>query len=85
MSRIAKRFQRLLEGPRSAKWDEVQTILRYYGCTIEEPNGSHWIVYHHERPDLGQISIPVHGNRIKLAYVKRLIQFLEELTEEEGD
>ena len=85
MSRIQKRLNRLFQGSKDVKWSEIQTILSYYGCTLEKPNGSHWVVYNKKYSELGQITIPVHGNRIKPVYVKRLVQFLEELLEREGD
>ncbi|MEW6448695.1 MAG: type II toxin-antitoxin system HicA family toxin [Bacillota bacterium] len=59
------------------------TIVRYYGCIVKEPKGgSHWIIYHKKLPSY-KLTIPVHNNRVKPVYIKRIAEFLEELTEEE--
>jgi len=62
----------------------VVTILRYYGFTIEEPEGnSHWVIYHEEYPEYRQLTVPVHNNRTKPVYLKRIARLLEEIVGEE--
>ncbi|KGP76305.1 hypothetical protein JT05_05500 [Desulfosporosinus sp. Tol-M] len=47
MSKIGKRFERLLQNPNDIKWDELLPILRSFDIYYDEPDGgSHWIVYH---------------------------------------
>ncbi|MHB1167255.1 MAG: type II toxin-antitoxin system HicA family toxin [Carboxydocellales bacterium] len=81
MSRIRKRFERLLNNPKESKWDELRTILEFFGLVCEPPDGgSHWTVFH---PDLeDNVTVPVHNNRVKVVYVKKLIKLIEDREEE---
>lgn len=82
MSKIRKRFERLLQNPKDIKWDELLPILRFFDIKFEEPDGSsHWIVYHDDS-DVN-LSIPVHNNRVKPIYIKRLIAMIEEIKEDD--
>lgn len=76
MSKVRKRFERILNNPKDAKWDELKTIAEYFGLVCESPDrDSHWVVYHpHFEPN---ISVPVHNNRVKVVYVKRILQLIE--------
>lgn len=81
MTRIEKRFERILNNPKDIKWSELQTILKKFGLICEQPNsGSHWTVYD-ERSE-NNITVPVHNNRVKAIYVKKLIDLIKELREE---
>ena len=84
MSRIRKRFQKIVNNPVGIAWDELQTILKHYDCVIEKGGkGSHWIVYH---PDSDKnITVAVHSNRVKVFYVKKLIRLLEEVMTDEDE
>ncbi|WP_156802042.1 hypothetical protein [Desulfurispora thermophila] len=90
MSKLEKRLLRFLNNPNDAKWDHVVILLRIIGFTVKEPNsGSHWIV---EYPGKGwHESIPVHSNRTKPVYYKKLRRRIEEClqsykeTEDEND
>ena len=78
MSRIRKRFERLLNNPVGVKWDELTTIMEYFGCIVTPPSsGSHWIVSY---PGLvKRISVPVHNNTVKSVYVKALMKLVQEI------
>ncbi len=81
MSKMQKRLERLLRGGED-RWDVIKTILEYYGCGCDPPDGdSHWAVYHNDIQE--PLIIPVHNNRIKRVYIKRIIRFLECI--EEGE
>lgn len=83
VSRVAKRLARLLQD-NGAKWDEVLKILRHYGLEIREPKGgSHWVVLHPSRKDTFPISVPVHNNRVKAVYIKKVIALLGEVISDE--
>lgn len=81
MSRIRKRFARMMNNPNDIKWDELQTVLKNLGLICVPPaGGSHWTVYH---PAFNiNITVPVHRNRVKSIYVKKLIQLLEDISAE---
>ncbi len=81
MSRIRKRLLRLINNPVGVRWSEIYTILKYYGCIIEESSGSHKVVYH-PKSDIN-VTVSVHNNKVKVIYVKKCIELLEEVTEEE--
>lgn len=84
MSKIRKRFQRLLNNQIDVKWNELKTIIEFFGLTVQTPNGgSHFLVYHPDDPDNTMISVPVHSNRVKRFYVKRVIRLIEDTCSEE--
>lgn len=81
MTRVRKRLQRLINNPVGVGWNELSTILVYYGCEIENCRGSHKVVYH---PDSKiNVTVPVHNNTVKVPYVKKCIELLEEVLEED--
>lgn len=82
MSKIRKRFERLLQNPNDIKWDELLPILRFFDIEYDEPDGgSHWIIYHKDSEM--NLSILVHNNRVKPIYLKKIIQMIEEIKEDD--
>lgn len=82
MPRIANRLQRIMNNPKDIKWDELKTILEYIGFICVPPStGSHWTVYH-DQSEINQ-TVPVHNNRVKPIYVKKLIRLIQEIQGEE--
>jgi len=84
VSRIQRRFAKILNNPVDIRWDELQPILRHYDCVIDKGSkGSHWVVYH---PDSDKnITVVVHNHRVKPIYVKRLIALIEEVAMDENE
>ena len=81
MTKIEKRFQRILNNPKDIKWSELQAVLNKFGLICEPPgSGSHWPVSD-EKSD-ANMTVPVHNNRIKAIYVKKLIALIKEIREE---
>lgn len=82
MSRIQKRFEKILNNPTEIKWNELIPVLEYFDLLCESPDGgSHWAVYH---PDFStNITIPVHNNRVKKYYVKKIISLIQNTSEED--
>ena len=81
VTKIEKRFERILNNPKDIKWSELQTILNKFGLKCEPPgSGSHWCVFD-ENTD-ANMTVPVHNNRVKAIYVKKLIALIKELMEE---
>ncbi|ABI67906.1 type II toxin-antitoxin system HicA family toxin [Syntrophomonas wolfei] len=81
MSQIRKRLLRLINNPVGVEWSELRTILKYYGCIIEESSGSHKVVYHPTSST--NVTVSIHNNKVKVIYVKKCIELLEEVIEEE--
>jgi len=82
VSRIRKRFERILNNPKDIKWDELIPVLEFFGLICEPPDSSsHWVVYH---PDYSEnITVPVHNNRVKKPYVTKLIKLIQIICEED--
>jgi len=58
----------------------MEAYHEYHGCICEEPEGdSHWGVYYLALEY--NITVPVHSNRVKKYYVKKLCRFLKEILE----
>ncbi|RAK17368.1 HicA-like toxin of HicAB toxin-antitoxin system [Anoxybacillus vitaminiphilus] len=84
MSKIRKRFERILINPNDIKWDELRTIAEHYGLTVKPPSrGSHYKVYYENDTENTMVTVPVHHNRVKPVYVKRIISLIEQNTSEE--
>jgi predicted RNA binding protein YcfA (HicA-like mRNA interferase family) len=84
LSKIWKRFQRLLNNPNGVKWDELRTIAEHYGLTVKPPRkGSHYKVYYENDTENIMETIPVHNNRVKPVYVKKIISLIEQNISEE--
>jgi len=81
MSKIRKRFERIINNPESVRWDDLITLLVHYGCCIKD--GTHKIITHPE--SCNHLSVPVHGNTVKKIYVRKIISFLEEIEDQGGE
>jgi len=82
VSQVRKRFEKILNNPIDIKWNELLPVLEYYGLVCESPNGgSHWAVYHPNFPR--NITVPVHKNRVKKIYVKKLMLLIQDTSEED--
>jgi len=77
MTRKEKCLQDLLRFPPEAKWSETKSVIEHVGLVAEPPStGSHWVVYHPQLPEIGQLTVPVHDNRIKRVYVRMLVSLV---------
>lgn len=63
-----------LNNPKDARFDDLRTLLLSEGFQLERITGSHHIF---STPDI-TIAIPVHANRVKSVYVKRVIKLIEQ-------
>jgi len=82
VAKVRKRFQRIINNPVGVKWDELKTVLEHYGCIVKK-GSKHWIVFH--SLSNRNITVSVHDGRVKIVYVKELIDLLEEVLEEDED
>ncbi|WP_342467480.1 hypothetical protein [Bacillus sp. FSL W8-0629] len=80
MSRIEKMFSKITRSPANTNWHELKTLAEYYGCEVED-GANHKKIYHPslKRPQ----TVPVHNNRVKTIYVKKLIKLIKDILEEE--
>lgn len=69
-----KLLERLKNNPKGATFNDIRTLLSQEGFRLDRVAGSHHVF---KRPGITFI-IPVHHNRVKSVYVKRLIELIEE-------
>ena len=75
--RKLKLLQRLKNNPKGATFEEIRTLLLQEGFRLDRVTGSHHIF-----KKLGvTFVIPVHQNRVKSVYVKRVIELVEEASD----
>jgi predicted RNA binding protein YcfA (HicA-like mRNA interferase family) len=72
--RKQKLLERLTNNPKSADFDDLRTLLFHEGFKLERIRGSHHIF---SRPDM-TVVIPVHGNRVKSVYVRRVVVLIQQ-------
>jgi predicted RNA binding protein YcfA (HicA-like mRNA interferase family) len=72
--RKLKLLNRLTKSPKGATFDDIRTLLSYEGFKLDRITGSHHIF---KKAGITFV-IPVHGNRVKSVYVKRVIALIEE-------
>jgi predicted RNA binding protein YcfA (HicA-like mRNA interferase family) len=73
-----KLIERLKNNPKGATFDDVRRLLVQEGFDLDRVTGSHHIF---KRTGITFV-IPVHKNRVKLVYIKRVIELIEEAKEE---
>ena len=69
-----KLLERLKNNPKGATFADIRTLLLQEGFHLDRVTGSHHIF---KRPGI-TFPIPVHHNRVKSVYVKRVIELIEE-------
>jgi predicted RNA binding protein YcfA (HicA-like mRNA interferase family) len=67
-----KLLARLTNNPKDASFHDVRMLLLDEGFELERVTGSHHIF----KKAGVRFVIPVHGKRVKSAYVKRVIAFI---------
>ncbi len=72
--RKQKLLERLTNNPKGATFDDVRTLLLQEGFRLHRIAGSHYIF---KKPGITFV-IPVHGNRVKLVYVRQVIRLIRE-------
>lgn len=72
--RTRKLLDRLKNNPAGATFDDIRSLLLREGFRLDRVSGSHHIF---KKSGITFV-IPVHGNRVKSVYVKRVIELIEE-------
>ena len=76
-----KLLRRLKNAPSGATFNDIRSLLLEEGFRLDRVTGSHHIF---KKGDLTFV-IPVHANRVKSVYVKRVIKLVEETKEKADD
>ena len=72
--RKQKLLARLTNNPKDVRFDNLRTLLLDEGFQLERVTGSHHIF---STPDI-TFAIPVHANRVKSVYVKRVLKLIDQ-------
>ncbi|MBZ0289631.1 MAG: type II toxin-antitoxin system HicA family toxin [Anaerolineae bacterium] len=79
MSKRDKLRRKLRNNPRGVRFSELETLLLRFGFQLVRIKGSHHF-YHYQQGDIDAIMVvPVHGNEVKVQYVKDAVALLDEL------
>jgi predicted RNA binding protein YcfA (HicA-like mRNA interferase family) len=62
---------------------DVGTLLVHFGFTLARISGSHHIYEYDDGQRFRQITVPLHGHKVKKAYVQQISELLDELFPEE--
>ncbi|HLA96516.1 MAG TPA: type II toxin-antitoxin system HicA family toxin [Pyrinomonadaceae bacterium] len=74
MSKREKLLDSIRNSPNNVTFAQIRKLLESSGFSLERIGGSHHVF---KRGDT-IIPIPVHNNRVKIVYVKRVIEIIEE-------
>jgi predicted RNA binding protein YcfA (HicA-like mRNA interferase family) len=74
MSKKGKLLERLKNNPAGATFAEIRNLLSQEGFQLDRVAGSHHIF----KRGAVIFVIPVHNNRVKAVYVKRMIELIEQ-------
>ena len=83
MGKREKLIARLINSPQNTTFSDIRNLLEYEGFYLDRVTGSHHIFKYAETTFV----IPVHNNRVKAIYVRKVLELIEsadpELDEEE--
>jgi predicted RNA binding protein YcfA (HicA-like mRNA interferase family) len=73
MSKKEKLFNLLKNSPNNVTFENIRKLLELEGFILERISGSHHIF---KKSEIIFV-VPVHGNRVKSVYVKRIVEIIE--------
>jgi len=73
MGKREKLIARLTNSPQNATFSDIRNLLEYEGFYLERVTGSHHIFKYAETTFV----IPVHNNRVKAIYVRKVLELIE--------
>ena len=83
MGKREKLIDRLTNSPQNATFTDIRNLLEYEGFYLDRIEGSHHVFKYAET----SFVIPVHNNRVKALYVRKVLELIEradtELEEED--
>lgn len=72
MTKKDKRFQQIIFGlKKEYRFEEIQSLLEYYGYTGRQEASSHILF---RKKDYPSVNIVVHRNKVNQYYVKKMIR-----------
>jgi predicted RNA binding protein YcfA (HicA-like mRNA interferase family) len=78
MTKREKLRQRLKNNPKNATFSDIRKLLEQEGFELNRITGSHHVF------TKGEITfvVPVHNNKVKTVYVKRVIELIEQVDQQ---
>lgn len=73
MSKREKLLESLQQSPHNVTFAQIRKLLEQENFTLERVTGSHHVF----RRDATIFVVPVHKNKVKAVYVKRVIEIIE--------
>jgi predicted RNA binding protein YcfA (HicA-like mRNA interferase family) len=73
MGKREKLIARLINSPQNATFSDIRNLLEYEGFYLDRVTGSHHIFKYAETTFV----IPVHNNRVKAIYVRKVLELIE--------
>ena len=73
MSRREKLLELLKQSPNNVTFAQIRKLLEQENFTLERITGSHHVF----RREATIFVVPVHKNKVKAVYVKRVIEIIE--------
>ncbi len=76
MSKKEKLLAKMRRLPPTARFEDVETLLKLYGFKESRSNGSHHVF---KKEGCGRLTVPkLGGKMVKREYIKQVLQELEE-------
>ena len=74
MGKREKIIERLTNSPQNTTFADIRKLLEYEGFYLDRITGSHHIFKYAETTFV----IPVHNNRVKVIYIRKVLEFIEQ-------
>jgi predicted RNA binding protein YcfA (HicA-like mRNA interferase family) len=74
MGKREKLIERLTNSPQNATFADLRTLLEYEGFYLDRVTGSHHIFKYANMTFV----IPVHNNKVKAIYVRKVLELIEQ-------
>jgi predicted RNA binding protein YcfA (HicA-like mRNA interferase family) len=81
MGKREKLIDRLTNSPQNATFSDIRNLLEYEGFYLDRVTGSHHIFKYAETTFV----IPVHNNRVKAIYVRKVLELIEQADPDEEE
>ncbi|MCK6578707.1 MAG: type II toxin-antitoxin system HicA family toxin [Anaerolineae bacterium] len=85
MTKREKLRNKLRSNPSAATMHDVETMLGHFGFSLVRIRGSHHVFEYDDGERTMQIIVPMHGRKVKSAYVKRVIELIDGLFPESSE
>lgn len=74
MTKREKLFDKIVNNPRDVSFADIRKLLEQENFILERVTGSHHVF----RKTSITFVVPVHNNKVKTVYVKRVIELIKE-------